>query len=191
MFVNLLCFKLEGRMVREAFGAIMELGGQEFVYVCSSCCAKPKKMGETNESLKSKSVALVIRILVCVCLCMCVNERGWRKENCWNYFYAWVIVWAHVLKGGYIWQILVIPTFCFSPVSSLLCVCMCVCVCKQTMNFKCELFWHNQFHINSFHSMPVYNIWEERTDWAKCRCCQIYWSTGLPFIQAVFMCMVV
>ena len=39
------------------------------------------------------------------------------------------------------------------------CVCVCVCVCvfanADVMNYKCELFSHDQFHANSFDIKPV------------------------------------
>ena len=49
----------------------------------------------------------------------------------------------------------------FSPISSFfagVCVCVCVCARANRMNFKCKQRSHNQFHMNSFCFVPVWNI---------------------------------
>ena len=45
-------------------------------------------------------------------------------------------------------------------------VCVCVCVNKDGMDFRCELFVHDQFHINLLCIATVQIVWGERTDGA-------------------------
>ena len=39
-----------------------------------------------------------------------------------------------------------------------MCVSVCVCVNVVGMNFRCDIFQHYKFHINSLHIKPAYNV---------------------------------
>lgn len=76
----------------------------------------------------------------------------------------------HLHTGLYLKAESAMPTF--SPVIPVpACPCALMCINTGGTTFNCELFWHNQIPINSFHIMPMYNGREGGANKAKCGPC--------------------